>query len=52
MKIAFVAFVLSPWIGLAATLAVAATLPKPAPAEMPIVYIDRPAACMWRNAGY
>jgi hypothetical protein len=48
MKILFVAFVLSPWIGLAAMLVVAATTPS-APEQQPIIYVDRPAACMWRD---
>jgi hypothetical protein len=50
MRIGVIAFVAVSWIGLAVTVVFAATYPKPAPAEMPIVYIDRPAACLWRGA--
>jgi hypothetical protein len=45
----FVAFILSPWLGLAATFVAAATiLPEPI-SQQPIVYIDR-NACIWRDA--
>jgi len=48
-RMLFAAFVLSPWLGLAATIAVAATVgPKHAP-QQPIIYLERVGTC-WRDA--